>query len=473
MIIYNYKNNLGRPIKENENGLIIEGNRRSRLHIDDDGDIYKPSVQDIDLAILAYNQALIFQPSGTWKIPNKYPKYISIVVYKEYSGTQKDDISTSPPTGGIQALIANAQQLKQNWLAKLDADADAAAAEAQKQADAARELQEMSTPNSSDDFDYIQNSKGTITIRKYIGKRVIVVIPETISGIKVTEIAGFQEIYLNNNNNPPTLKHITIPNTVTSICEKAFRNQTALSSVVLSNSLSIIPTDMFYGCKSLNDVKIPSSITKINDGAFYECSLNEVVIPNSVTDIGSYAFAHCGLTSVTLGNRLANIGVCAFADNNLTSLQIPASLKIINFFAFYNNKITSLTIPGTVTFLKQFSFGNNPLTSIVIPASLAKLVPIPVETRSVSVMGGLGSITTSSIGGKAINKGDSILDSTELLKGGFRGAFSSEGKNDFIGLANETLTSITLPANVDDLNIDGSMDMFNDYYRNFEESFIN
>jgi len=79
-------------------------------------DYDKPSENDIDKAIAVYREALKFQPSGTWTVPKKYPSSIFV------AGTKSHPVfvSTSPPTGGIQALITNAQQLKQNWLAKLD-----------------------------------------------------------------------------------------------------------------------------------------------------------------------------------------------------------------------------------------------------------------------------------------------------------------------------------------------------------------
>ncbi len=62
-------------------------------------------------------------------------------------------------------------------------------------------------------------------------------------------------------------------------------------------------------------VEIPSSVTKIENNAFYDCnSLKSVSIPNSVTSIGEHAFANCtGLTSIKIPSSVVSIGSGAFS----------------------------------------------------------------------------------------------------------------------------------------------------------------
>ena len=75
-----------------------------------------------------------------------------------------------------------------------------------------------------------------------------------------------------------SLKSITIPNSVTQICENAFR-----------------------GCLSLTNVTIPNSVTQIDSCAFDVCSsLTNIVIPDSVTNIGSYAFDTCSSLTISI-----------------------------------------------------------------------------------------------------------------------------------------------------------------------------
>jgi len=277
-------------------------------------------------------------------------------------------------------------------------------------------------PNSGDDFNIRQNAQGGITITGYSGKRQQVVIPDTISGIKVTEIGvgafsherketsgGYQNIngmdvrVTNVSYNSGLVYTVVIPNTVTVMGEDAFKDQTTLKSVVLSNYCAVIPKQ-----------------------AFYNCALETVTIPNSVTAIGEAAFAKNQLTSVTFGNRVVEIGINAFAANNFTELKnLPASLRSIHKNAFANNAINTLVIPNGVTILWADCFVNNPIATLVIPPSLAGLRKQPSGTWYVR---------------------------DEFYVAGFALAFAK----------NKDPTAITLPANVDDENLD----------RNFSSTFL-
>lgn len=61
-------------------------------------------------------------------------------------------------------------------------------------------------------------------------------------------------------------------------------------------------------------VSLPESLTEICEGAFYNCdAITSVTVPESVTTIGLYAFDDCNsLTDVTVENSNATIGESAF-----------------------------------------------------------------------------------------------------------------------------------------------------------------
>ena len=238
----------------------------------------------------------------------------------------------------------------------------------------------------------------------------------------------------------------TIPNSVTSIGDKAFSGCTGLTAVTIPNSVTSIGDQAFYWCRGLTSVTIPNSVTSIGDrafdwcdgltfpvynahvfafmpttysgaytipdgiesiagSAFYGCfRLTSVTIPNSVTSIGEDAFSGCrGLTSVTIGNSVTCIGEGAFEDcSGLTSVAIPNSVTSIGKSAFSEcTGLTSVTIPNSVTSIGSYAFYNCiRLTSVTIPNSVTSIGGAAFQYCS-----GLTSVTignsVTSIGDKA------------------------------------------------------------------------
>jgi hypothetical protein len=146
-----------------------------------------------------------------------------------------------------------------------------------------------------------------------------------------------------------TNKSYTIPNSVTSIAERAFN-----------------------GCRGLTSVKIPNSVTSIGVCAFWGCSgLTSIEIPNSVTSIGRYAFEWCsGLTSVEIPNSVTSIGNWTFENcNGLTSVTIPHSVISIDSSAFNGcNSLTDVCYSGSEEEWEKINIGSNnePLTNATI-----------------------------------------------------------------------------------------------------------
>ena len=143
----------------------------------------------------------------------------------------------------------------------------------------------------------------------------------------------------------------TIPDSVTTIGDSAFRGCDNLTSVTIPDSVTLIGDSAFRGCDNLTSVTIPDSVTTIGKYAFYYCeSLTSVTIPDSVTTIGNSAFWNCNsLTSVTIPDSVTTIGDEAFCNcRSLTSVTIPDSVTTIGDDAFFNcHSLTSVYCEAT------------------------------------------------------------------------------------------------------------------------------
>ena len=122
-----------------------------------------------------------------------------------------------------------------------------------------------------------ENATGTVTI------------PATVTAGYVNdyEVIGIDAIAFKNRS---AITKIIIPNSVTYINPRAFLGCTGITSAFIPNSVTSIGAEAFNGCTSLASVDISYKITSIEDGTFAGCtSLTELDIPKNVTTIGKGA----------------------------------------------------------------------------------------------------------------------------------------------------------------------------------------
>ena len=168
-----------------------------------------------------------------------------------------------------------------------------------------------------------------------------------------------------------------IPDSVTSIGEGAFYENTNLINIEIPDSVTSIGESAFYSNINLTNIEIPDSVKNIEDFAFSYCtSLKNIKIPNLITSIEEYTFDSCdSLESVELPNSIITIGDYAFNRcNNLKSINLPNSITSIGKYAFYDcDSLESIEIPNSVTNIEKSAFNHcNNLTICGYKNSYAK-----------------------------------------------------------------------------------------------------
>ena len=97
------------------------------------------------------------------------------------------------------------------------------------------------------------------------------------------------------------LTGIRIPVTVTDIEENAFNGCSALEAVSLPSNLKTIGVSAFEGCSALSSINLPYGLVTIESYAFYGTALGSVEVPGSVRAIGDEIFGGCGNLTAFLG----------------------------------------------------------------------------------------------------------------------------------------------------------------------------
>lgn len=95
----------------------------------------------------------------------------------------------------------------------------------------------------------------------------------------------------------------------------AYKNNTLLQHVVISDDVTSIGAEAFYNCYLIVSLTIGNNVRYIGNDAFYYCYniTSPIEIPNSVESIGSQAFYYLYYASyLKIGNGIQSIGKWAF-----------------------------------------------------------------------------------------------------------------------------------------------------------------
>ena len=213
--------------------------------------------------------------------------------------------------------------------------------------------------------------------------------------------------------NKNTLIRVVLPNSITKLGERVFRDCYNLLSVgCIPDNVTHIGDQAFWGCNELQTMNIPQKLEYLGSGAFIDCfklQWNSLPLPNTLREIGSYVFMRqgggqvpkfnkCSLTlpdnleklgegsfrgcefvgNLIIPNKITEIPDDCFMLNNFTgTLTIPKGLVSIGVSAFENNYFSGeLIIPDEVISIKERAFLTAGFSGqLILPETLVELGP--------------------------------------------------------------------------------------------------
>ncbi len=239
------------------------------------------------------------------------------------------------------------------------------------------------TTCDTDSFRYYLNEKSEAVITRYIGGESNVTVPSHLEGHRVTAIAPLafscmksgglfaDDRYITENQ----LVSVSLPETIRTIGKFAFAQNLSLEEIKLLSKIEMIPSECFFGCESLEEIIIPESVTEIGDKAFKECiKLSGVDIQNA-EKIGDRAFHNCkNLSYVGYSDKLKEIGAGAFNYCSIGGTLDLSSVVKIGADAFCGTKITKVILNDDLEVLEYGVFQScSLLEEINFPSKLVSI----------------------------------------------------------------------------------------------------
>ena len=156
-------------------------------------------------------------------------------------------------------------------------------------------------------------------IKAYLGNDTNITIPDKINGI---EVASINERCFKDSN----IESVTLPSSVTSIEQQAFYGCNNLKSINLSN-VKTIGTEAFTNCPSLTDNIDLSSVNRVDNKGLAGTYFKTIDLP-ACESVGDSAFESCIAQEITL-NKATDLGDNAFKNcSNLETLYIPMATSL-------------------------------------------------------------------------------------------------------------------------------------------------
>ncbi|MDE7158706.1 MAG: leucine-rich repeat domain-containing protein, partial [Clostridiales bacterium] len=216
----------------------------------------------------------------------------------------------------------------------------------------------------------ITDNRGITTIQSYAFSNYEYVEKDPDAGDVINDEDPFylKQMYIGEN----TITSIVIPEGVTTIEAYAFAKLTALEEVKLPTTLTKIGVGAFLGCNKLTKINL-ENVQFINEHAFDSCySLAGKPDFSSVVAIGAYAFAKTSISKLVLPETAQSLDSGAFfLCVNLTEVEFKAEQIKIGAGVFEQCKALNNVYINAVVISDYAFYGCTNLSNITLGKDVA------------------------------------------------------------------------------------------------------
>ena len=182
--------------------------------------------------------------------------------------------------------------------------------------------------------------------------------------------------------------------TVVGIADKAFSEQTQITSVTIPKTVKSLGQRAFYGCTGLTEFTIPESVTFVGHQIFYKCdNLTTVYYNSSFSPAQDKVFLNIdSIKTVIFGGTTIPSNIL-YTCLNVETIKVAKSIKSSNYYAFYGcSNLKNLYITDIAVWIKVYQnyvgsssypscsniyVNNELLTELVIPESVTTVSQYP------------------------------------------------------------------------------------------------
>lgn len=179
---------------------------------------------------------------------------------------------------------------------------------------------------------------------------------------------------------------VIIPNNVKAIAKNAFHLCSKISDVTIGDNVETIDDYAFYWCSSLRSISFGNKLMSIGEEAFNDCRMSSIEFKEGLKIIGRNAFVNCSeLVTLKLPSTMERIEEYAFRNcTQLSNVDFGNGIKYIGDHAFCGcNSMTSLKLPDSLISIGESAFtgsdygtGNHIFSTVQIGNGLKEITDV-------------------------------------------------------------------------------------------------